>query len=175
MTEDPTAVKLVDVTPDGPDQAAVDSILKRTLPAGVEVVGIQRVQSVALWQQYALRRLALARRDGVDVAAAALERMWLFHPCEPDAVGAIASEGFNRLLTSPTKRYGKGTYFARDATFAAEPMWSSSQCVNQIVATPARWRGVVVSLVARFSQHGLVLAEKRLREEFSVGCTQLTG
>ena len=49
----------------------------------------------------------------------------LFHGCGPDVVDKILQQGFNRSFCGKNATfYGKGVYFARDASYSTYPLYS---------------------------------------------------
>lgn len=111
--------------PDGPEkQKAVDSF-KATLAPSVQVVQVERVQNLALWQSYAVKRQAVLSREQTPATGASgnvgrLERIWLFHGTSEDTLPKITQQGFNRSFCGKNATmYGKGVYFARDAAYSS--------------------------------------------------------
>ncbi|XP_072049066.1 protein mono-ADP-ribosyltransferase PARP14-like [Amphiura filiformis] len=77
---------------------------------------IQRIQNIQLWKQYMAKKDTMnqAHRSGQQ-----LERD-LFHGTSSDALKHINSTGFNRSFHGKNGiAYGRGTYFAREATYSA--------------------------------------------------------
>lgn len=103
------------------------------------VCRVQRIQNAELWRAYACRRRALLdrerhttpprRRPGARGQAAVagggggggdLERTGLFHGTDHESAITIARDGFNRSFAGRhAVRLGKGSYLARDASYAA--------------------------------------------------------
>merc|ERR1712070_990657 len=53
------------------------------------------------------------------------ERVWLFHGTDEDTVPKIIEMGFNRSFCGKnTTMYGKGVYFARDASYSSSTTYS---------------------------------------------------
>jgi poly [ADP-ribose] polymerase 10/14/15 len=52
------------------------------------------------------------------------ERRWLFHGTKADCVNKIIQNGFNRSMNK-TYAYGRGTYFARDASMACNAKYAT--------------------------------------------------
>ena len=86
---------------------------------------IDRVQNISLWQSYAVKKAATcAREDDPDKAARKYVRAWLFHGCPSDVVPKILQQGFNRSFCGKNATlYGKGVYFARDASYSTFPLY----------------------------------------------------
>ncbi|KAI0241416.1 hypothetical protein LSAT2_027767 [Lamellibrachia satsuma] len=80
-----------------------------------KVVRIQRVQNPVLWQFYSVKRKQMMRINGVD----GLLETYLFHGTSKTVVEAICKNNFDwRLCGRHGTAYGKGSYFARDASYA---------------------------------------------------------
>ena len=53
------------------------------------------------------------------------ERVWLFHGTDEDTVPKIYQQGFNRAFAGKNAvAYGKGVYFARDASYSSSTTYS---------------------------------------------------
>ena len=53
------------------------------------------------------------------------EKVWLFHGTDEETVPKIITGGFNRSFCGKNATaYGKGVYFARDAAYSANPLYS---------------------------------------------------
>ena len=127
---DPLQAVLV-VLQDGSERAEVERLVSRALPPGVRITGVSRVQNLPMWQTYAVKRQTVVMRDGLGVqagtSAARCERPCLFHGCPAHIVPKIVQQGFNRSFTGTTSGravYGKGVYFARDASYSLSPEYS---------------------------------------------------
>ncbi|KAL3907684.1 MAG: hypothetical protein SGARI_003415 [Bacillariaceae sp.] len=94
----------------------------------VKVKKVERVQHLAAWQSYVVKRQTICYRECPDGAAnpAAMvkainrvERCWLWHGSNAEVVDKILQQGFNRSFCGKNATvYGKGVYFARDARYA---------------------------------------------------------
>merc|ERR1712072_1031261 len=63
-------------------------------------------------------------------ATTTLERTWLFHGTADDTVPKITQQGFNRSFCGKNATmFGKGVYFARDASYSSSPKYSAP-CEN---------------------------------------------
>ena len=107
----------------------VAASFRRTAPAGVRIVSIERVQNDTLWQSYVVKRQTIVSREKEQDESrpqSRFERVWLFHGCRPDVVPKIVAQGFNRSFCGRNATvYGKGVYFARDARYSAQPQYST--------------------------------------------------
>ena len=58
-------------------------------------------------------------------AHSSYERRWLFHGTSAEVVEQIVENNFDRSFSGKNAtRYGKGTYFARDASYSSHPTYS---------------------------------------------------
>jgi poly [ADP-ribose] polymerase 10/14/15 len=107
--------------PDGPEKKNVVDQFKTTLAPTTQVVSVDRIENMSLWQSYAIKRQTVSLHgDGVEV-----EKSWLFHGTTEDTVPKIMQQGFNRSFCGRNATmYGKGVYFARDASYSAHPLYS---------------------------------------------------
>ena len=92
----------------------------------IRIVSIERVQNVSLWQSYRVKRSTICTRERDEKAALRkYVRCWIFHGCPGDVASKVIQQGFNRSYTSNGKVYGKGVYFARDASYSTYPKYST--------------------------------------------------
>ena len=85
---------------------------------------IERVQNMELWRTYAAKRESICEREDAADAARNYVRNWLFHGCPSDVVPKILQQGFNRSFCGANATlYGKGVYFARDASYSTYPLY----------------------------------------------------
>ena len=92
----------------------------------IRIQSIERVQNVSLWQSYRVKRSTICSREHDEKAALhKYVRCWVFHGCPSDVASKVIQQGFNRSYTSNGKVYGKGVYFARDASYSTYPKYSA--------------------------------------------------
>jgi len=123
---DPLTALLVEVG-DGSERTQVEQRFRATLPTSVRVHSIQRVQNLPLWQSYAVKRQSMVMSEpGMASAAAAhFERSCLFHGTDEGTVPKIIQQGFNRSFCGKNATaFGKGVYFARDASYSMSSTYS---------------------------------------------------
>jgi hypothetical protein len=98
-----------------------------------EVISIERVQNLAMLQSYIVKRQTICYREaGHETDAAAqrkaverFERSWLWHGTKAEVMEKILQQGFNRSFCGKhATAYGKGVYFARDASYSAHPLYA---------------------------------------------------
>lgn len=132
---DPTVVERHELQIGDPERTAVEGAFLSTLqpPAfnHVKVVRIDRIQNLAMWQSYCVKRQTICYREssnessGADPAANAkalerFERRWVWHGTNVEVMDKILQQGFNRSFCGKNATaYGKGVYFARDAEYSA--------------------------------------------------------
>ena len=105
--------------PPGPERDQVCQAFMKTLNSSIKVVDVQRIENRSLWRQYATKRWDVVSREG-PLSLARYERVWLFHGTDEDTVKKIVQQGFNRSFAGKHATfYGKGVYFARDASCKA--------------------------------------------------------
>jgi hypothetical protein len=124
-------------------QAVFDSFISTLKPPGfpkkTKVVEIQRIQNLAMWQSYVVKRQTICYREtglGAGKKSAAdqavqlnalerFERRWLWHGTNDEGMDKIMQQGFNRSFCGKNATmYGKGVYFARDAAYSAYPTYA---------------------------------------------------
>ena len=104
-----------------------------------KIVSVERVQNLAMWQSYVVKRQTICYRetglkssdDSANAAAvqkralARFERSYLWHGTNAEVMDKILQQGFNRSFCGKNATmYGKGVYFARDASYSAYPTYS---------------------------------------------------
>ena len=95
--------------------------LKRTQ---FTIQSVERIQNMDLWNSYVAKRKSIfGRKSPKD--AQSLVRNWLFHGCSGVVTDKIVQQGFNRSFCGKNATmYGKGVYFARDASYSTYPLYS---------------------------------------------------
>ena len=88
------------------------------------IQSVERIQNMDLWNLYVAKRKSICGRKNPKDAQS-LVRNWLFHGCAGDVTAKIIQGGFNRSFAGRNAtRYGKGVYFARDASYSTYPLYS---------------------------------------------------
>jgi len=135
---DPTIVQLHKLNHGDKERETVIKSFMATLQPprfskNVEVVGVERIQNLAMWQSYVVKRQTICYREtgGTDspkamqVALDRFERHWLWHGTNVEVMDKIMQQGFNRSFCGKNATmYGKGVYFARDAEYSAYPTYA---------------------------------------------------
>ena len=129
--KDPVVAERVDL-PTGAERDNVVTAFMQTLSkpslmsGGIRVVSVQRIQNVAKWRHYATMRWDVVSREGPQ-SQARYERVWLFHGTDEDTAEKIIQQGFNRSFAGKNATaFGKGVYFARDASYSAQAQYSQA-------------------------------------------------
>ena len=125
--KDPLVVEYFKLDPRSDEfrRAAGVFLLEDDLRERCDVLSIERVQNISLWQSYCVKKSATVAREA-DPAAATRKyvRCWLFHGAPGDVVPKILQQGFNRSFCGKNATFfGKGVYFARDASYSAYPLY----------------------------------------------------
>jgi len=142
---DPTVVQLHCLSPGQEEYQAVKKAFMSTLrppsfDKKVKIISIRRVQNLAMYQGYIVKRQTICYREtgvqGGDIsstnaeavqkrAVARFERRWLWHGTNIEVMDKILQQGFNRSFCGKNATaYGKGVYFARDASYSAYPIYA---------------------------------------------------
>ena len=104
------------------------AIVLTTGPQQLNIHAIERVQNIGLWQSYCVKKSQIVSRPPGPYPtnhSGSQVRNWLFHGCGPDVVDKILQQGFNRSFCGKNATlFGKGVYFARDASYSTYPLYS---------------------------------------------------
>ncbi len=95
----------------------VSSLFNETVK-GFTIILIQQICNDNLLQQFLLVKEAMDKRGGIGS-----NEKHLFHGTRSETVQRINNSGFNRSHCR-THVYGRGVYFARDASLSANDMYS---------------------------------------------------
>merc|ERR1711904_429959 len=116
--------ELVALPPGTPERLQVENAFLASLPPDIKICGVDRVQNLAMWQSYAVKRQTIMSRDEDDPPDS-LERIWLFHGTNVEVAEKIVQQGFNRSFCGKNATvYGKGVYFARDSSYSSSKTYS---------------------------------------------------
>ncbi|KFP25021.1 Poly [ADP-ribose] polymerase 12, partial [Colius striatus] len=114
--------KLVQLSSTSCEYGKIQTLFEKTMK-NYYIHQLQRIQNPALWQVFQwqkeqMKKLSKSKR--VD------ERL-LFHGTDPSHVPAICDQNFDwRICGTHGTMYGKGSYFARDASYSHEYCSASS-------------------------------------------------
>ena len=101
------------------------------------VLKIERVQNLALWEVYAVKRKHILERENAltENEIQRHEKIWLFHGTDAETCRKIKDQGLNRSFSGKNATlYGKGVYFARDAKYSERYASSDGEHVQRIFA-----------------------------------------
>ena len=124
--KDPLTAELVDLAADSNESKQVVKAFRKTAGAQITVIGVQRVQHAGLWREHKVKEQTVLMREG-HIATQRYVKRWLFHGAPADNVPKVVQQGFNRAFTGGTSglaAYGKGVYFARDASYSTSKTYS---------------------------------------------------
>jgi poly [ADP-ribose] polymerase 10/14/15 len=122
--KDPLEPQLFDVA-GAERQKVVDAFMQTLNASQVNVVKVERIENMTLWQSFAVKRQTVLQREKDPSSTSDLERIWLFHGTTEDIVPKIVQQGFNRSFCGRNATmYGKGVYFARDSSYSASRAYS---------------------------------------------------
>ncbi|XP_062989431.1 protein mono-ADP-ribosyltransferase PARP12-like [Elgaria multicarinata webbii] len=105
---------LITLLPASNEYRKVQVSFQRTMPKATIMV-IQRIQNLALWEVYQWQKEQMKKaNEGKDV-----DERPLFHGTSQNHVDAICQQNFDwRICGVHGTAYGKGSYFARDASYS---------------------------------------------------------
>ena len=106
---------------EGEEKAAAVSAFTKTV-TNAEIISVERIENPRLREAYDAKLKEMVSANGAS--AEATERRWLFHGTDESTVSKIASKGFDRSCSKDAVFFGKGVYFARDASLSASPMYA---------------------------------------------------
>jgi Leucine-rich repeat (LRR) protein len=114
----------------GPEKADCVNAFRQTLPTSATVVSVERIQNMAMWQSYAVKRQGMIAREKLS-SIGSQEKKWLFHGTSADTVPKIIQQGFNRGFAGKNAVvYGKGVYFAKNSSYSASTTYSPPDSSN---------------------------------------------
>jgi len=109
----------------------MDAFLKTLNRSRTQIVKVERIQNLAMWQSYVVKRQTICNRDIKKRGVAddqtqqqkqidRFERAWLFHGTNFEVMDKILQQGFNRSFCGKNATmYGKGVYFAVESSYSA--------------------------------------------------------
>jgi poly [ADP-ribose] polymerase 10/14/15 len=132
---DPLVAQRHKINPSDKEHQLVASAFLKTLYGKAEIIDIERIENLAMWQSYVVKRQTICFREtgqrGADSKLARqkaidrFERSWLWHATNKEVVHKIIQQGFNRSFCGKNATvYGKGVYFARDAKYSSNALYS---------------------------------------------------
>ncbi|XP_034542084.1 protein mono-ADP-ribosyltransferase PARP12-like isoform X2 [Notolabrus celidotus] len=105
--------KLVPLT-DGEDYNMIEMLFMRTMPKS-KIHKIRRIQNPSLWRVFQWQKEQMKGRNG----GKPVNQLYLFHGTRQSLIDAICDQNFDwRMCGVNGTLYGKGSYFARDASYS---------------------------------------------------------
>uniref|UniRef100_A0A1X7UHJ5 Poly [ADP-ribose] polymerase n=1 Tax=Amphimedon queenslandica TaxID=400682 RepID=A0A1X7UHJ5_AMPQE len=100
----------------GPEYKTAETAFNKTMTGSyTQILSIQRLQNPTLYKQYAVRKKEMEKHNPKGHQN---ERL-LWHGTSPDTLDKINTRGFDRNFAGKNATYyGKGVYFARDASYS---------------------------------------------------------
>ncbi|XP_066302855.1 protein mono-ADP-ribosyltransferase TIPARP-like [Branchiostoma lanceolatum] len=105
----------------------VETLFRQTMRENMIILQIERVQNPRLWEKYDMNKQQMTRKSignqrgwgaGTRTHKHNDERK-LFHGTEPDIIRGICHQNFDfRLSGNNATAYGKGSYFAKKASYS---------------------------------------------------------
>ncbi|XP_028602940.2 protein mono-ADP-ribosyltransferase PARP12-like [Podarcis muralis] len=122
--------KLITLLPSSKEYRNVQVNFQRTMPKAL-IMSIKRIQNLALWEVYRWQKEQMKKANGgKDV-----DERQLFHGTKNDHIDAICQQNFDwRICGVHGTAYGKGSYFARDASYSDNYTKSNSSVKTMFLA-----------------------------------------
>ena len=111
---------------DGPEKTeVVEAFLESQDKSRFTIVAVERIQNVTAWQSFAVKRQSIYIRElDENKRSKRFERV-LWHASNEEVIPKIVQQGFNRSFCGKNATfYGKGVYFARDASYSANKTYA---------------------------------------------------
>ncbi|XP_058630288.1 protein mono-ADP-ribosyltransferase PARP11 isoform X2 [Onychostoma macrolepis] len=109
--------QLISLGKGGSEYQAVERFVRDNGLLHDPIISIKRIQNMDLWELFCRKKIQLMRIKGQSD----IEEQMLFHGTDAKNVQSICTFNFNCRLSDKKRRghvYGKGTYFAKHASFA---------------------------------------------------------
>ncbi|XP_076589096.1 protein mono-ADP-ribosyltransferase PARP12 isoform X2 [Chaetodon auriga] len=120
--------KLAPLSKSAKEYNMIEKLFKRTMPQG-NIHNIQRIQNPYLWKVFQWQKEQMKKRNG----GRAVNEQYLFHGTDESLIEAICEQNFDwRMCGVHGTAYGKGSYFARDASYS-DRYASARQSRNKIM------------------------------------------
>jgi hypothetical protein len=116
--------KLINLQKGGGEYEGIKENFKKRMgsrKSGIrQIVNIQRIENLALWQSYAAKKASMVHRaanEGLD--SSLYEKEMMYHGTHPEVIPKIVQQGFNRGFAGRNAvRFGKGVYFALTSAYS---------------------------------------------------------
>ena len=125
-------VVLISISQSSPEWKKVIPLMHQTLPKA-QVMMLQRIQNVWLWDRYAFAKKRMSEKNGESF----VNEKYLFHGTGSTSPEKIyrSEKGFDFRFSSDDNLWGAGTYFAVNASYSERYVYRSGQKQVMIVAT----------------------------------------
>ncbi|XP_066854098.1 protein mono-ADP-ribosyltransferase PARP12-like isoform X2 [Anser cygnoides] len=122
--------KLVELSYSSSEYVKIQRLFEKTMK-GYNICRLQRVQNPALWQVFQWQKEQMKKLN----KSKCVDERLLFHGTNPSHLPAICEQNFDwRICGTHGTVYGKGSYFARDASYAHDYSSSRSGRYSMFVA-----------------------------------------
>ncbi|KAJ0069394.1 hypothetical protein NL108_004229 [Boleophthalmus pectinirostris] len=109
-----TGYKLVPLSASAKEYQMIGKLFMPTMPQN-RITGIKRIQNPSLWRVFQWQREQMQKKNG----GKPVNEKHLFHGTDKSLVEAICEQNFDwRMCGVHGTAYGKGSYFARDASYS---------------------------------------------------------
>lgn len=106
--------KLVRLSKSAKEYNMIEMLFKSTMPQST-IKKIQRIQNPSLWKVFQWQKEQMKERNG----GKPVNEQYLFHGTDESLIEAICEQNFDwRMCGVHGTAYGKGSYFARDASYS---------------------------------------------------------
>lgn len=107
--------KLVLLSTPSKEYGMIETLFKNTMPQS-KINSIHRIQNPSLWKVFQWQKEQMKAKNG----GKPVEEKHLFHGTDESLIEAICGQNFDwRMCGIHGTAYGKGSYFARDASYSA--------------------------------------------------------
>ncbi|NXX38338.1 PAR12 polymerase, partial [Tricholaema leucomelas] len=122
--------KLVQLNSDSHEYGKIKGLFEKTMKS-YYIHKLQRIQNPALWQVFQWQKEQMKKLNKLKC----VDERLLFHGTNPSHIPAICEQNFDwRICGTHGTMYGKGSYFARDASYSHEYCSSHSGHYSMFVA-----------------------------------------
>ncbi|KAF1620444.1 Poly [ADP-ribose] polymerase 12, partial [Eudyptes chrysolophus] len=122
--------ELVEVSHDDSKYREIKNLFQQTMK-DYSIGRLRRTRSPTLWQHFQLQKEHMEKRS----PGQEMDERLLFHGMSPSHVPVICEQNFNwRISGTHGTTYGKGSYFARDASYSHQYCPSSIDHHSMFVA-----------------------------------------
>ncbi|XP_052008490.1 protein mono-ADP-ribosyltransferase PARP12 isoform X2 [Xyrauchen texanus] len=122
--------KIVPLQSSSKEYQRIGSMFSRTMPKSI-IHRIERVQNLSLWRVFQWQKEQMTEMNG----GKGVDQRYLFHGTDESLIEAICQQNFDwRICGSHGTLYGRGSYFARDASYSDRYAKSTTKTKKMFVA-----------------------------------------